>query len=178
MVENLVGYAKTDLMIPPGAERAVHRLCGGQRGSRGVVCRGQRRGAFGDLRGAGSSGWSSSGSCCAPLPSLRPEIGPADHPQGRPAVLHPVRLGPLLGAGPVDRAARCAASSSADRTLSIIAGPVRVRWSPSTCWSPRAGPRSTMSTTAGPARRHGGRCAREPWRRRRSARSARPRRRS
>src|SRR4051794_20621856 len=35
-----------------------------------------------------------------------------------------------------------------------------------------------MITTAGRARRHSGRCVRKPWRRRRSARSVRPRRRS
>ena len=39
-----------------------------------------------------------------PLPSLRLEFGrPAGSPQGRPAVVCPVRLGPLLGAVPADR---------------------------------------------------------------------------
>ena len=66
----------------------------------------------------------------------------------------------------------------ADRSLAIIAGPGEGEWSPSTGWSRRARRRSTTITTAGRGRRRGGRCARKPWRRRRSARSARPRRRS
>ena len=53
IVENLVGYAKRDLMVP-AADRRVADLAGGAttRG-RGVVRRGQRRDAFGDLRGPG-----------------------------------------------------------------------------------------------------------------------------
>ena len=55
IVENLVGYAKTDLMIPGSTGPAASRspTCGGQHRGRGVVCRGQRRDALGDLRGAG-----------------------------------------------------------------------------------------------------------------------------
>ena len=39
----------------------------------------------------------------AALPSLRAEIGQVDDPQGRPALLRPVRLGALLGPDPADR---------------------------------------------------------------------------
>ena len=39
-----------------------------------------------------------------PLPSLRLELGARPgHPEGRPAVVCPVRIGPLLGAVPADR---------------------------------------------------------------------------
>ena len=41
LVENLVGYVKSDLMVP--AELSVDDLVGGQRGGGGVVRRGQRR---------------------------------------------------------------------------------------------------------------------------------------
>ena len=62
IVENLVGYAKADLMVPqaPFGDLAAANAAG-----RGVVRRGQRRGAQRDLRGARPSGWSSSGSCSA-----------------------------------------------------------------------------------------------------------------
>ena len=58
----------------------------------------------------------------APLPSLRAGIGSARDPQGRPALLRPVRLGPLLGPDPAHRRAG-RLHVEADRTLSIIAGP-------------------------------------------------------
>ena len=54
IVENLVGYAKSR---PDGAAGAVRRPGRGEHRGRGVVRRGQRRGAQRDLRGARPSGW-------------------------------------------------------------------------------------------------------------------------
>ena len=73
IVENLVGYAKRDLMIPDAAD--PRRPAGGERRGGGVVRRGQRRGALGDLRGPGRR-LSRNGPLLGVLPSLRREIGP------------------------------------------------------------------------------------------------------
>ena len=77
IVENLVGYAKTDLMIPGagGSGDPFTDLGGGEHRGRGVVCRGQRRDALRRSARCRPSGWSSSGSCWPPLPSLRASIG-------------------------------------------------------------------------------------------------------
>ena len=85
------------------------------------------------------SGWSSSGSCWPPLPSLRAGIGRVGDPQGRPALVCPVRVGPLLGAGPADRRrrSRLRVETTTGRWRSSPV-PVRARWSPSTGWSRRA----------------------------------------
>ena len=75
IVENLVGYAKTDLMIPGAGRvrrRAVHRPRGGEHRGRGVVCRGQRRGALARSARCRPSGWSSSGSCWPRCPRCGP----------------------------------------------------------------------------------------------------------
>ena len=77
-----------------------------------------------------------------PLPSLRLQIGaPPVHPQGRPAVLRPVRLRPLLGADPADRHQR--APSSSDTAAVLIAEPATGRSSPTTRW-PRPGSASIL----------------------------------
>ena len=101
MVENLVGYAKADLMVPQAP--------------------------FTDLVSANetAAAWCAevnatthSEICAVPAERLehrtwsaRPVAVAAarvrceaDHPQGRQAVLHPVRLGPLLGPEQADRA--------------------------------------------------------------------------
>ncbi len=83
IVENLVGYAKTDLMIPGAGgsgdpftdcrRRTPRRRGGAWRSTPRCI----RRGACGDLRGAGPRGWSSSGSCwprcrrCGPVSAGR-----------------------------------------------------------------------------------------------------------
>ena len=71
MVENLVGYAKRDLMVP---QQPFDDLDGGQRRRSGVVRRGQRRPAFRDLRGPADR-LATERPLLRPLPSLRPEIG-------------------------------------------------------------------------------------------------------
>ena len=63
IVENLVGYAKRDLMIP--AEPSLGGPAGGERGRCGVVRGGQRRGAFGDLRGPGRTARAGTRRCSA-----------------------------------------------------------------------------------------------------------------
>ena len=103
IVENLVGYAKTDLMIPGLAGPVtVRRPRGGERGGCGVVCRGQRRGALRDLRGAGRAAGHRAGAA-GPVAVAAGEHRQVGDPQGRPAVLCPVRLGALLGPGQADR---------------------------------------------------------------------------
>ena len=50
-----------------------------------------------------TNAWAPSARSWAPLPSLRPSFGHSGHPQGRPAVLCALWLGPLLGARQADR---------------------------------------------------------------------------
>ena len=102
IVENLVGYAKRDLIVPqaPFADLAAANTAG-----RGVVRRGQRRDPQRDLRGAG-------GAAGHRTRTARPRCRrcgrhrAAGDPQGRPAFLRAVRLGPLLSAHPADRRPR------------------------------------------------------------------------
>ena len=61
---------QADLMVPQATVRRPGRR---ERRGRGVVRRGQRRGALARSARSRPSGWLSSGSCCAPLPSLRAE---------------------------------------------------------------------------------------------------------
>ena len=60
LVENLVGYVKSDLMIPE--ELSVADLADGQREGLALVRRGERRRALGDLRRSRPSGWRKSAS--------------------------------------------------------------------------------------------------------------------
>ena len=100
LVENLVGYVKSDLMIP--AELTVADLAGAN--AAGVVWCAEVNAAVHSEIGA------------VPAERLVTErellrrvavaAGPdrqARHPQGRPAELRPVRLGPLLGPDPPHR---------------------------------------------------------------------------
>ena len=136
IVENLVGYAKTDLMIPgaDGSGDPFTDLGGGEHRGRGVVRRGQRRGAR-EICAVPAERLVIERELLAPLPSLRASIGRLGDPQGRPAVVRPVRLGPLLGAGPVHRRSRSACTSRPTGRCRSSPAPVRARWSPSTCWS-------------------------------------------
>ena len=61
IVENLVGYAKRDLIVPAGADG--RRPGRGERGGRRLVRRGERRGALRDLRRCPPSGWRPNGGC-------------------------------------------------------------------------------------------------------------------
>ena len=100
IVENLVGYAKRDLMVPAGARSAIwpRRTPRPRRGAPRSTPRCTR-----EICAVPAERLVTERELLAPLPSLRASIGQAGDPQGRPAVLRPVRLGPLLGAGPADR---------------------------------------------------------------------------
>ena len=101
MVENLVGYAKTDLMVPQlpfydlwTANDAAEAWCAEVNAVKhSEICAVplQRSG-----QGAG-------GVAAVAVAAAR-DRGQGDLAEGRQAVLHPVRLGPLLGAVPADRA--------------------------------------------------------------------------
>ena len=73
-MENLVGYAKRDLMIP--ATDDARRPAGGERRRCGVVRGGQRRRAFARSARSRPNGSSQERPLLAALPSLRLEIGP------------------------------------------------------------------------------------------------------
>ena len=96
IVENLVGYVKSDLMIPEELSRRRPRRC--QRQGRGLVRRSERSGALRDPWQSPPNGWSIERALLGDLPSLRARIGKVVVAQGRPPELCPVRLGPLLGA--------------------------------------------------------------------------------
>ena len=102
MVENLVGYAKGDLMVPrqPFGDLAgptTPQRCGVARSTPPSMPRSA------PLPPSGSR---PNGSCCGRCRRCGPRSDPGDHPEGRQAVLHPVRVGPLLGAVPADREPR------------------------------------------------------------------------
>ena len=87
---------------PRRVRRSVHRPRGGEHRGCGVVCRGQRRGACGDLRGAGRAAGHRAGAA-GPAAVAAGQHRPLGDPQGRPALVCPVRVGALLGAGRADR---------------------------------------------------------------------------
>src|SRR5512132_3682962 len=99
IVEHLVGYAKGDLLVPQApfahmaaANDAARAWCAevnGQRHSEIAAVPAERLAVERELLG--------------PLPSLRASIGRHVTRKGRPAVVRPVRVGPLLGAGEADR---------------------------------------------------------------------------
>ena len=97
IVEHLVGYAKADLMIPRHSA-----ICSRERGRRVLVRRGQRR-LHSEVCAVPAERLVIERGLLGSLPSLRAATRQAGHPQGRPAVVRAVRLGPLLGTGPADR---------------------------------------------------------------------------
>ena len=154
-MENLVGYAKSDLMIPE--ELSVADLRRGEREGRRLVRRGERRRPLRDLRGPRRAAGRPSGSCSAPLPSLRAEIGKVV--TRKVDRLSCVRFGSARYSVPTDR-------SVADVELRVEDGVHRRRCtggsSPSTSSSPPGRPRSPTTTTAARGPRHAGRCGRRP----------------
>ena len=107
---------------PRRVRRPFTDLGGGEHRGRGVVCRGQRRGACGDLRGAGRAAGHRAGAA-GPAAVAAGEHRQGGDPQGRPALLCPVRLGALLGAGRADRHP----GPAADRPRPIPGHPHRPR---------------------------------------------------
>ena len=159
MMGNLVGNAKTDLMIP--------------------------KAPFGDLAAANAAAaaWCAEVNgavhceiCAVPAERLvteRPAVlaagsdRQAGHPQGGPTVVRAVRLSPLLRPRP----GRSGCALTTGGCWSPWSAPGRSP--PSTPSSRPVRRRSMRSTTAARGRRRGGRCGRRPRRRRSSAGSAR-----
>ena len=104
-MENLVGYAKTDLMIPQApfgdlaaANAAAAAWCAEVNGA-----------VHSEICAVPAERLVTERELLAPLPSLRASTGQAGDPQGGPAVVRAVRLSPLLGPRPADRPAGRAA---------------------------------------------------------------------
>ena len=182
IVENLVGYAKTDLMIP-GADGSGDPFTdlGAANTAAAGWCVEVNAAVHAEICAVPAERLVIERELLAALPSLRASIGRSV--TRKVDRLACVRFGSARYSVPVALiGTQVRLRVDHDRSLAILTGPgdapAGVSWSPSTGWSPRARRRSTMSTTAVRGRRRGARCAREPCRRRRSARSARPRRRS
>ena len=105
IVENLVGYAKRDLMIP---QAPFGDLGAANAAASGLVRGGQRHRPQRDLRGPGRAAGHRAGAAGGAAVAAGGHR-PAGHPQGRPALLRAVRLGPLLGARAADRSRGAAA---------------------------------------------------------------------
>ena len=101
IVENLVGYAKRDLIVPAGSRG--HDLLAANR-RRLAWCAEVNAAVHSEICAVPAQRLEQERELLGPLPSLRPEIGarPAQ-PQGRQAVLRPVRIGPVFGAEPAHR---------------------------------------------------------------------------
>ena len=99
IVEHLVGYAKSDLMVPQApfgdlaaANAAAAAWCAEVNGA-----------VHSEICAVPAEQLVIERELLAPLPSLRASIGRQVTAQGGPAVVRAVRLGPLLRAGPADR---------------------------------------------------------------------------
>jgi hypothetical protein len=97
IVEHLVGYAKGDLLVP---QRRSPSLTAANDAAQ-TWCVAVNTQTYSEI--------AAERELLGPLPSLRLRIGHGHQPQGRPAVVRAVRLGPLLGTHPPDRAHRPAA---------------------------------------------------------------------
>ena len=100
MVENLVGYAKTDLMVP---QLPFYDLWTANDAAE-VWCAEVNAAIHSEivavpLRAAGQG----AGAVAAAAVAAARDRDQGDLAEGRQAVLHPVRVGPLLGAVPADR---------------------------------------------------------------------------
>jgi len=101
MVEHLVGYAKRDLMVPrqPFADLAAANVAAAE------WCLEVNAAQHAEIAAVPADRLETERPLLRSLPSLRLEI-PAHNPEGRQVVVCPVRVGPLLGAMPADRADR------------------------------------------------------------------------
>jgi len=100
IVENLVGYVKSDLMIP--AELTAGDLGAANTAGR-EWCVEVNAVVHSEIVAVPAERLVSEAELLGPLPSLRAQIGKARDPQSRPAELHSVRVGPLLGPDPSHR---------------------------------------------------------------------------
>lgn len=99
IVEHLVGYAKSDLVVPQ--ELHVGDVAGANAAA-ASWCEEVNSVVHSEICAVPAERVMAEREVMAPLPSLRPDR-PADAAQGRPAVVCPVGLGPLLGADPAHR---------------------------------------------------------------------------
>lgn len=100
IVENLVGYAKSDLMIP--AELTVDDLAAANTAGRVWMAEVNAAGAFRDRRGPRRACRHRTRTARSVAVAAGRDCQARD-PQGRPAQLHPDRVGPLLGPDPPHR---------------------------------------------------------------------------
>ncbi len=100
IVENLVGYVKSDLMIP--AELTASDLAAANAAGR-LWCLEVNAAVHSEIAAVPAERLLTEGPLLGPLPSLRAQIGKLTVRQGRPAVVHPVRVGSLLGPNPPHR---------------------------------------------------------------------------
>ena len=108
IVENLVGYAKDDLMVPLTLEDDPWKGPGSglaRVNARAATwCAEVNAVVHSEICAIPAQRLDTERGLLAVLPSLRLEVGPeAGRQEGRQAVLHPVRLRPLLGPEPADR---------------------------------------------------------------------------
>jgi hypothetical protein len=99
MVEHLVGYAKSDLMVPLGA---VEDLGAGNVAA-AAWCAEVNAAVHSEICAVPADRLNAEHELLSPLPSRRPRLDRATFRKGRQAVLRAVRVGALLGAEPADR---------------------------------------------------------------------------
>ena len=172
IVENLVGYAKSDLMVPQApfgdlaaANAAAAAWCAEVNG---VI--------HSEICAVPAERLVIERELLAPLPSLRASIGRLV--TRKVDRLSCVRFGSARYSVPVRLIGTEVGVRTDDGRLLVDHDRHRRRSSPSMSWSRRVRRRCLMSTTAARGPRRGGRCGRKPPRRRRSARSGRSPRRS
>ena len=107
IVENLVGYAQRDLVVPLLAEaRSAGRVLSVREGNAAAEhwCNEVNAAVHSEICAVPDERLAQEVALLAPLPSLRLQVGRrTGHPQGRPVVLRAVRLGTLLGPHQADR---------------------------------------------------------------------------
>ena len=171
IVENLVGYAKSDLMVPqaPFSDLAAANA------QAAAWCAEVNSVMHSEICAVPAQRLVIERELLAPLPSLRASIG--RRLTRKVDRLSCVRFGSARYSVPVRLIGETVGLRTGDgRLLVIVTGAGLVVAALS--WSRRARPRCSMTTTAGRAGRRGGPSGRKRPRRRRSARSARSPRRS
>jgi hypothetical protein len=178
IVENLVGYAKTDLMIPgAGGSGEAFSDVATANVAAAAWCVEVNAAVHAEICAVPAERLLVERELLTPLPSLRASIGATL--TRKVDRLSCVRFGSARYSVPVRFIGeQVRLHVEADRTLSILAGPGEGEVVAEHRLVARARRRSSTITTVVRGRRRGGRCAPRQRRRRRSACSGRPRRRS